>query len=307
MTALVARAVPTGGLLARLPFGRDQAMLAYLALNFAFLGLDTFLVHYADLTILPREWVPIVFGPAAALALLVAGAIAQRRRLLAATLATFVLTVSIGVGVLGTWFHLLRGIQPFAPPGDRIGLDLLVWAPPVLGPLMFAVVGILGITAAWPETPAGSGRLRLPGGIALQLPYGKTQAYFYVVAMASLLTLISSVLDHARFGLASAWIWPPIAAGIFATTVAAGVGAVREPSRGDRWTYAGAMVALVAVGVVGAWLHYGANLIAGGTIVQERFLRGAPLLAPLLFTNVGVLGLLVLVPEEPDKEREAPR
>jgi hypothetical protein len=36
-------------------------------------------------------------------------------------------------------------------------------------------------------------------------------------------------------------------------------------------------------------------LIAGNTVVIERFLRGAPFLAPLLYTNMGILGLLVLL------------
>jgi hypothetical protein len=41
-------------------------------------------------------------------------------------------------------------------------------------------------------------------------------------------------------------------------------------------------------------------LIVQGTVVVERFLRGAPVLAPLLFANVSVLGLMVLLgPAEP--------
>jgi hypothetical protein len=61
------------------------------------------------------------------------------------------------------------------------------------------------------------------------------------------------------------------------------------------------MILFIIVGMIGAWLHFGSNLIAGGTIVQERFLRGAPLLAPLLFANVGMLGLLVLL--DPTEQR----
>ena len=49
----------------------------------------------------------------------------------------------------------------------------------------------------------------------------------------------------------------------------------------------GAMLLLIAVGGIGA-------------VVVERFLRGAPVLASLLFANVGLLGLLVLLdPAEP--------
>ena len=44
-----------------------------------------------------------------------------------------------------------------------------------------------------------------------------------------------------------------------------------------------------------ALLHIEANLTTGGIVVTERFIRGAPFLAPLLFSNMGVLGLIVLL------------
>lgn len=59
------------------------------------------------------------------------------------------------------------------------------------------------------------------------------------------------------------------------------------------------MILLILVGVIGLVLHINENLIAQGTIVIERFLRGSPFLAPMLFANMGALGLIVLLdPEE---------
>jgi hypothetical protein len=52
---------------------------------------------------------------------------------------------------------------------------------------------------------------------------------------------------------------------------------------------------LILVGVVGSTLHVLDNLTSMGEIVGERFLRGAPFLAPLLFANMGTLGLIVLL------------
>ena len=46
---------------------------------------------------------------------------------------------------------------------------------------------------------------------------------------------------------------------------------------------------------MGAVLHIRADLIAQTVIIPERFLRGAPFLAPLLFSNVEMLGLVVLL------------
>jgi len=58
------------------------------------------------------------------------------------------------------------------------------------------------------------------------------------------------------------------------------------------------MVLLIVVGVVGASLHIKHDLTAGGVVVLERFLRGAPVLAPLLFTTMGIIGLTALLPEK---------
>jgi len=52
------------------------------------------------------------------------------------------------------------------------------------------------------------------------------------------------------------------------------------------------------VGVVGGVLHVLDDLTAAGAFVAERFIRGAPFLAPLLFANMGSLGLFVLMGPE---------
>jgi hypothetical protein len=161
--------------------------------------------------------------------------------------------------------------------------------------LMFALVGILGISAAWIEDPADSGQLVLLRGRRLQLPYSKTRACFFMIGMGSLATVISSVLDHARTHFQNPWLWLPTAIGVFATVIAVTIATFEKPRRSDLIIYAVAMVLLIGVGLIGALLHIGTNLTSEGTIVGERFIRGAPFLAPLLFANMGMLGLIVLL------------
>ena len=55
------------------------------------------------------------------------------------------------------------------------------------------------------------------------------------------------------------------------------------------------MFLFIAVGPIGALLHINLNLAREGAVVLERFIRGAPFLAPMLFANVGMLGLIVLL------------
>jgi len=285
----------------RLPLSRDQLMLLMAAINLIFLGIDIYLAHSISPTITPNEWIPIIFGPIAGVLLLVAGVIALRNRPLATVIATVVLMASIVVGLLGDYFHIMRAILPNAPTGQQVTVDLLVWAPPLLGPLMFALVGLLGISAAWVESPADSGTLVLLGGRHLRLPYSKTRAYFFMIGMGTLATVISSVLDHARTHFANPWLWIPTAAGVFGTVIAVAVAVFEKPRRADLIIYIVAMVLLMIVGVLGAVLHISTNLIAEGTIVGERFIHGAPFLAPLLFANMGMLGLIVLL--DPAEQR----
>jgi hypothetical protein len=290
----------------RIPLSRDQVMLLLAAINEILLGVETYIAHLISGTIVPYEWIPIIFGPVSGVLLLLAGLLALRRRSLATILATFVFMCSIAVGLLGAYFHFMRAIRPFAIPGEQISVPLLVWAPPILGPLTFVLVGLLGISAAWIESPPDSGTLILPANIRLPLPYSKTRAFFFLTGLGALATVISSVLDHARTDFSNPWLWVPTATGVFATVVSVSLGAINKPARADFFTYTFAMLLMILVGMTGTVLHISQNLTAEGVIIGERFIHGAPFLAPLLFSDIGTLGLVALLdPKEPGADQPA--
>jgi hypothetical protein len=278
-----------------LPFNRDQAILALAAINVFFLGIDIYLAHSLNGTLVPYEWIPIIFSPIAGIILLIGGWIARRNRSAANLIGSIVFAACTIVGLLGSYFHLRRAFLPAAGGGIIMPNEVILWAPPLLGPLTFILVAILGISAAWEEEIPGSGLLRLFGSVRVQMPHSKTRALYLVTALFILVTVISSVLDHARTNFENPWLWLPTFSGIFATIVAAVMGFVSKPTRGDLWTYAASMVLLILVGITGAILHVNTNMTGQGTIIVERFLRGAPFLAPLLFANMGLLGFLVLL------------
>jgi hypothetical protein len=275
-------------------------VLQLVALNELLLGVETYVAHQISGTIVPNEWIPIRFGPVSAVLLVVAGLYALRRRSAATILASFVFLASIAVGLLGAYFHLVRAVLPYGPVGERITVPLFVWAPPILCPFTFALAGLMGLSAAWLESPPDSGTLLFPGGRRLRLPYSKTRAYFLIVTLGLLATVVSSVLDHARTDFASPWLWLATGVGVFGTAAAAAMGAMDKPSRRDLWTYIAAMVLMLLVGVVGAGLHLLTDLTAGHVLVVERLIHGAPPLAPLLFSDMGMIGLVLLLnPAEP--------
>ncbi|NWF68284.1 MAG: hypothetical protein HXY40_04300 [Chloroflexi bacterium] len=279
----------------RLPLTRDQLMLLLAAVNQIFLAIDIYLAHSISGVIQPNEWIPIIFGALAGAALLLAGLIALANRPLATVIANAVLLASIVVGLMGVYFHLVRAGIIGGGSETGAALNLLVWAPPFLGPLAFALVGALGISAAWIEDPADSGRLRLFGQRHVQMPYSKTRAYFLIVSLFALITVISSTLDHARSNFANPSVWLPAVAGVFATASAVTLGFIAKPTATDVLVYTLAMLVMIVIGLLGFLLHLNTNLVAQNTILVERFIRGSPLLAPLLYANVGLLGLVALL------------
>ena len=269
-------------------------MLLIAATNQIFLGVDIYFAHLLSGTIVAREWIPIIFGPFAGVLLLFAGLIAIRFRTIASSLATLVMAASILVGVLGSYFHTVRAALPAAPIGSRISVDLLIWAPPFLAPLSFAGVAILAILAAWKESPPGSGILDFRR-INIRLPFSKTRGYLIMLSLGILVTLISSVLDHAREGFDNIWLWLPTLIAFFTMIVALSIAfSKQQPSTADLFVYFYSQVLMVLVGLLGLWFHIQANLISENAIVVERFLRGAPFMAPLLFSNMGMIGLAIL-------------
>ncbi len=244
----------------RLPYSRDQFMLLLAAINEIVLGIDIFLAHNMNGNIHGYEWIPVIFGPVAGVLLLVAGLVALRRRPLANLLATLIFFASLLVGLLGTWFHLQRALLVDAPPGQMVTAAVLLWAPPLIGPLTFCLVALLGISAAWQEDPVDSGVLTLLGDRKLKMPLPKTRAYFLLAALFILATVLSSVLDHARTNFANPWLWAPTFIGVFAVAVTLAMGGFSRLQRVDLLTFIVAMLLMMAVGLLGAVLHTTHNL-----------------------------------------------
>ena len=291
----------------RIAVTRGQLMLLMVAINEIFLGIDIYLAHAMNGTIRPYEWIPIIFGPAAGIILLIAGVIALKRRRDAILLAFLVLGISIVVGLLGAYFHVQRAIPPSGVDDPFLVVVLFIFAPPVIGPLTFSLVGVLGVIAAVYEDPPNSGHMVVPGLFSWQVPFSKTRQYYIWVGLGILATTLSSVLDHGRFNFENVLVWIPTVVGVFATVSTVTMGLIEKPSKGDYITYVASMIALIVVGVLGFVFHTQTDLTSGGVIVPERFMRGAPFLAPLLFADMAALGLVALIPLEdrPEKSENA--
>ncbi len=287
----------------RLPLSRDQIVLLLAAVNEIFLGIDIYLAHNVSGSIVAYEWIPIIFGPIAGLLLIVAGAIAIKQRAMATILANATFLASAAVGFMGVFYHLQRAALPVGDLGERLSTRLLVWGPPFVGPVMFIIVAMWGISAVWIESPPDSGRLRMFRGAHLRLPLAKTRAYLLIVGLAAIGTTVAAVFDHARTGFENELLWIPTLIGVFGAIAALVLAAIPRPRRSDIAGYVAVMLLMILTGVLGAVLHIGDNLTSRGVIVAERFISGAPFMAPLLFANTGMFGLVALL--NPRSERLA--
>lgn len=290
----------------RIPVTRDQVLLIMAAINEIFLGIDICLAHYLSGTVVPEEWIPIYYGPAAGIILIVAVIILMKNRNVGSIIITLIMIGSIFVGLLGWYFHLLRATALSGPLEDQVSLALLVWAPPFVAPLTFGLVGLWAITALWKEDPLDSGRIFFIFGVESRIPFSKTRAYALMVGLGILACVVSSALDHARSGFENPWLWVPSGVGIFAMISALMLGFIEKPSKGDLIVFMASMTALCLVGVLGSYLHISADLTSQGVYVPERFIRGAPFLAPLLFADMGGLGLIILM-DPANKVKEKPK
>lgn len=246
----------------------EYAVEAFIWSNLAFLGVDIVLAHAENRYARSEELLPIGFSALAAL-LLAPGLVSRRWRTATRRLALGIGACAILVGVGGMIYHLASAF--FA----QQALANLVYAAPFIAPLAYVGVGLLLLLsrmqpAADPEWASWVMFLAL-GGFAGNFGL--------------------SLLDHAQNGFARPAEWVSVGAAAFGASFL--LVALLRPGESGLQRVTLAVLALQAVvGVVGFGLHFVADLDRPGDSLAERIIHGAPLFAPLLFSNLAVLGAI---------------
>ena len=246
---------------------------AFIVFNFAGLVGDIYLAHSANSFRRGSEYIPLYFSAAAA-AILAAGLFLKERWGVAAVwrnLGYSVGSLSVAVGLTGVVLHL--DSQFFYERTIRS----LTYAAPFAAPLAYAGLGLLLIvnrmvdsrTIEWAQW-------------VLLLALGGFVGNF-----------VFSLTDHAMNGFFRAIEWFPVVSSAFA------VGFLLSAllTRADRRFLKLCAIVLgleAAVGIAGFALHMLADLRQPGLTLFDRLITGAPPLAPLLFPNLVVLGLIAL-------------
>ena len=251
---------------------RRGLLEGFVLANFAFLILDVFLAHSVNAFRHRAEWLPVVFSIAAAALLAVAlpGAGRTTRGGYAHRVGLLVGFGSIALGIAGVVYHLES--QFFSEWTIRS----LVYTAPFAAPLAYAGLGFLLLVNRM-----------------VPLETGEWDWWVVFFALGGFLgVFVLALCDHAQNGFfyASEW-WPVAASALAAGFLAAAL--VERRAAFVRICF-GVLSLQVVVGLIGFWLHAAADVSGLSASLFENFVHGAPVFAPLLFVDLGVLAAIGL-------------
>ncbi len=241
--------------------------------NFACLAADIYLAHSTNDFRRASEYIPLYFSIVAPVLLLV-GLLAKERWGYAG--------VWRDVGYLVGWVAILIGLAGVVLHLDsrfffERTLKSLTYAAPFAAPLAYTGLGLLLIMN--------------------RMIAAETTAWAYWLLLLALGgfagNFVFSLTDHATNGFFRPVEWLPVVSSAFAVSFLLVPFLVRT---GRRFLALAALVlvAQALVGVLGFLLHAAADLRGPSASAFENVVHGAPPLAPLLFPNLVLLGLVAL-------------
>jgi hypothetical protein len=257
-------------------------------------------------------WTPVGLTPptiVAALAALISPRLARRFLPLLAV-------ASLADGLVGFAFHL-RGIGRM-PGGWKLGQYNVVMGPPIFAPLLTCMVGIVGLLASllrrerlhepqWREAflaalvqalrhqrrfERRSGPQRALAVFAANVRHGRFQRTLALTsAVFAILAGGEAYFEHLRGSFNRRLMWTPI--WVTPPMVAAAIGAALSQRVAEEILPVASAVTFLD-GLLGFVLHVqGIQRMPGGfRNLQFNLTMGPPVFAPLLFSSVGLLGMI---------------
>jgi hypothetical protein len=272
----------------RLPMEKNRLLLVFVGINLFFTGIDVALAHSINHFIPVYEWIPIFYFPIGAISCFII-AFQPTPQKWAAVVHIILMSAGILVGVLGTAFHLNAILNPLG----SLTWSWVVFGSPVLAPLAFAGISLLGLYAVTEEVEGQEGILKIPGLGTFHAPISRSKHFLWLVGLGFGASALTSIIDHAQYGY-TPYKMIAIVFGIFATSVVITITVSKTWTRRDELVYFWTMIAAIVVGVMGFGFHLSADLAGTGGLSLERMLVFAPVFAPLLYGDLGMLGLLVV-------------
>ncbi len=245
---------------------------AFAMANLGFLTLDIYLAHSVNGFRREAEYIPLYFSAATPVVLLLG--LLLRRRWIAVwkDLGYLVGWLAIPIGLAGVIFHLDSSFFY-----ERT-LRSLTYSAPFAAPLAYTGLGFLLLVNRMVESNTVEW----------------AQWILFLTLGGFVGNFVFSLSDHAENGFFNRLEWIPVVASALAVGFLATCLVSRQPR--NFVGLCGAVLLLEsAVGVWGFLLHADRNLAGPSTHLFKNLIYGAPPMAPLLFPNLAVLGLIALL------------
>ncbi|HKD10149.1 MAG TPA: hypothetical protein VKB79_29845 [Bryobacteraceae bacterium] len=240
-------------------------------LNISFLALDIYLAHSANQFRARAEYIPLLYSLIAPPILVVALTQRKKRRLVWKSLGHLVGVTAILVGLAGMVLHLDSHFFY-----ERT-IRSLTYSAPFAAPLAYTGLGCLLVMN------------RMVNAESVEWAH-----WILLFTLGGFFgNFIFSLADHAANGFFFAVEWTPV----FASALAIGFLCIPVFMRVSTLFINVCFGVLLLEGVVGVWgfaLHTIGNLRGPSTHAYDNFIFGAPAIAPLLFPNLMLLGLIGL-------------
>jgi hypothetical protein len=270
-----------------LPIERDRLMLLMVAMNMGATGMDVFMAHSVGNVQSLFMFIPVVYTPLGVTTALLLAWKGCRQPLLF-WLHMAAMALGFIVGVLGFAFHL----RTVMLPGGEFVWGGVIFSAPVLATLAFSGIACLGVVAAMDEVKRG--RHLLPGLGEIPLFFHKRQIYCILLGLGVAAAAMSAAIEHAQEGYINWTMWLPVLMGGLIAGSLIGHGARRKPPVGELIFILIVVGVAVILGMMGFAFHAAFDAGPSGRISIERMVHGAPLFAPTLFADLGLLALIAV-------------
>jgi len=244
---------------------------AFAILNVGFLTFDIYLAHSVNQFRIRAEYIPLLFSATAPLVLIVALTQRKRRTIMWKILGHIVGWSAIAVGLTGVVLHLESSFFY-----ERT-LRSLTYSAPFAAPLAYTGLGFLLVMNRMVDSASV-----------------EWAQWILLFTMGGFIgNFVFSLADHAANGFFFKVEWVPVAASALAIGFLC-VPLLRHVSRAFIDMTAALLLVEAGVGLWGFVLHTMGNLQGPSIHAFDNFIYGAPPMAPLLFPNLMVLGIIGL-------------